>query len=517
MATSLLMTDGYKLSMAEAGWPLRRETFYCSHRRGGPQVVPFDAVAEVKALLPRVTNDDVSWLAQNGYEVGAGCRAALSMHDAVTVRALPKGSVFWPREPIFSVTGPSALVSWLEPLVLQWHYRIQVATLAAFAPEQLLTGLANVTCMKQRELALESLDAADATSPPMRVDSEGYRARVTARARELVEIVSDPERIFEVGLRSASSMEQHLLALEACKAAGVTRTSNVWGARQLGLVPVGTMGHEHVQRFGSDEAAFRAMSERRPHRSNYLLDTFDTFRSGIPAALELIAERPGEHDSIRYDSGDKEAQYRFAAERSKALGVRPVQILEDSFDAELTRKFEALRLEVGWKPEEQVYGYGGYLVAATSGSALTRDRVAAVYKLSQTGKRPTMKFGNDAGAGSRVCPGAPSRFGASSMRRAPWGSSDRRVKRLRAGTACSPAMPARSRSSRRSASLWRISASSSRRRPRRWWRSSRRRRSHERPGRNRSAGHVARADLRRRHVFPCAARRGRAPGSAVLA
>ena len=30
----MLATDGYKLSMAEAGWPLRRETFYCSHRKG---------------------------------------------------------------------------------------------------------------------------------------------------------------------------------------------------------------------------------------------------------------------------------------------------------------------------------------------------------------------------------------------------------------------------------------------------------------------------------------------------
>ena len=35
MSTSLIHTDGYKFSMAEAGWPLRRETFYYCHRRGG--------------------------------------------------------------------------------------------------------------------------------------------------------------------------------------------------------------------------------------------------------------------------------------------------------------------------------------------------------------------------------------------------------------------------------------------------------------------------------------------------
>jgi nicotinic acid phosphoribosyltransferase len=410
MNASLLMTDGYKLSMAEAGWPLRKETFYSSHRRGGPQVVPFDAVAEVKALLPALAGEDVRFLAEHGYEAGAGFRAAMGRHGEVVVRALPKGSVFYPREPIFSVTGPSALVSWLEPLVLQWHYRIQVATLAAFEPQSLASALANMTCARQRELALATLDATGTTAPPMQVDSEAYRARVRARVKELVQILGDAGRLFEVGMRSATCLEQHLIALEACKAEGLNRTSHVYAAHQLGMIPVGTMGHEHVQRYGSDDAAFRAMAERRPHRSSFLLDTFDTMKSGIPTALKLIAERPQEGDSIRYDSGDKEAQVRFACEGAKALGVRPVHILEDSFDAELTRKFEALRKEIGVKPHEQVYGYGGYLVAATSGSPLTRDRVSAVYKLSMTGHRATMKFGNESGAGKQSVPGRPVLF-----------------------------------------------------------------------------------------------------------
>jgi nicotinic acid phosphoribosyltransferase len=222
--------------------------------------------------------------------------------------------------------------------------------------------------------------------------------------------VGNPARLFEVGLRAASCLEQHLLALDGIKAAGLTRTSHVWGAQRKGLVPVGTMGHEHVQRYGSDEAAFRAMVERRHQRSSFLLDTFDTITSGIPTAYRIIAERPGQRDSIRYDSGDKVAQYRFAASEAKRLGLRPVQILEDSFDAPLTRQFEALREEVGWKPEEQVYGYGGYLVAQTANTPLTRDRVSAVYKLSQTGAQATMKFGNESGSGKQSLPGRPVLF-----------------------------------------------------------------------------------------------------------
>jgi nicotinate phosphoribosyltransferase len=409
MSTSVLMTDGYKVSMAEAGWPLRRETFYYVHRKG-LGVVPFDLEKELKALLPALAADDLVFLNANQYEPGAAFRAAFARTGELKVSALPKGAAFLPREPVFSVTGPSAVVSWLEPLLLMWSWRIQLATEALLRPQSLPALLSGLTCEAQAELAKRTLDELGVKAPAVTVDSAGYQARVAARARELREIVGDPGRLFEVGLRAASCMEQHLLALAALKGEGVTRTSNIWGAKQLGLVPVGTMGHEHVQRYGSDDAAFRAMAERRPQRSSYLLDTFDTMASGIPAAFALIAERPNEKDSIRYDSGDKEAQYRFAAAEAKKLGIRPVQILEDGFDAPQTRRFEVLRQEVGWKPEEQVYGYGGYFIAGPTGSPLTRDKVAAVYKLSQTGHRPTMKFANEAGSGKQSVPGRPVLF-----------------------------------------------------------------------------------------------------------
>lgn len=408
MATPLLVTDGYKFSMAEAGWPLRRETFYGSHRKGGLQVLPFDVEAELRKLLPTPGPEDWAYLAAHDYELGSAGKAAF--RGPLEVRALPRFAVFHDREPLFSVTGPSTLVSWLEPLVLMWSYRIQVATTALLRPGELPGAVGTVTCEAQRELVRETLDVVGVKAPPIVVDSDGYVARVRRRVEELVEVLGTPARLFEVGLRAASCVEQHLLALEGAKLAGLTRTSHVYGAQRLGLVPVGTMGHEHVQRYGSDEAAFRAMVERRHQRSSFLLDTFDTLTSGIPTAYRLIAERAAAGDSIRYDSGDKVVQYRFAIAEARRLGIEPVQILEDGFDLPQTRQFEALRQELGWPAEKQVYGYGGYLVAQTSGSPLTRDRVAAVYKLSQTGSTPTMKFGNEAGQGKQSVPGRPVLF-----------------------------------------------------------------------------------------------------------
>ncbi len=399
MRPSLLATDGYKLSMAEAGWPLRQETFYYAHRRGGPQLLPVDVPALVAGMLPTLAPGDDEYLTSVDYEMGAGFKAAIAA-GAVRTCALPKGSWFLPLEPVLSVTGPSALVSWLEPLLLQLNYRIQIATLARRDPAALARAVAVVSCKRERDIVAETLDAVGVQMPPVRVDGEAYFAEVRSRARELCE-TAGAERVFEVGLRSASCFEQHLVALEAVKEAGILRTSNVAGARALGMSPIGTMGHEHVQRYGSDLEAFRAMRDRRPARSSYLLDTFDAIGSGIPAALALIEQNPKRRDSVRYDSGDQIEQMTRVHEAGRARGLSPVHILEDGYDVARTREMEAVRERLGIDRADVFYGYGGSLVAR---GELTRDRVAAVYKLTETDGLPVMKFSVPS---KRSVPGKP--------------------------------------------------------------------------------------------------------------
>lgn len=410
---SILATDGYKFSMAQAGWPLREETFYYSHRQGGPHYLPFDVEETIKAMLPVARGSgwaaDAAFLEESGYHMGGAFWAALRNTDALTIKALPKGSWFFDREPVFTITGPSALVSWLEPLVLQLHYRIQVATIAKTAPEKLPEVIGRVTCFEQAEIVRETLAAVGVKAPDITIEEGAYQEHVATRVAELIRIVEDPTRVFEVGMRAASCPAQHRLALEAAKEVGLLATSNVELARLLGLKAVGTMGHEHVQRYGSDEVAYRAMRDRFPGPSSFLLDTFDTVRSGLPNALALIQEDPSRRDTIRFDSGDKRTQYLIALSMGASMGVTPRFILEDSFNAEKTRDFEALREMMGVKMEDQLYGYGGYIVKAP-GDPLTRDRVAAVYKLTQTGKTPTMKFGDEPGAGKESIPGKPVLF-----------------------------------------------------------------------------------------------------------
>ena len=51
-APSVTMTDAYKLAMAQAGFPLRTETFYFSFRKPGWYRIPFDLESAIRALVP---------------------------------------------------------------------------------------------------------------------------------------------------------------------------------------------------------------------------------------------------------------------------------------------------------------------------------------------------------------------------------------------------------------------------------------------------------------------------------
>ena len=72
VAISVLQTDGYKFSMAEAGWPLRKETFFYCHRKGGPQVLPVDVQSYVRSILPSPEAGDYEYLSTHDYDMGAG-------------------------------------------------------------------------------------------------------------------------------------------------------------------------------------------------------------------------------------------------------------------------------------------------------------------------------------------------------------------------------------------------------------------------------------------------------------
>jgi nicotinic acid phosphoribosyltransferase len=391
------MTDAYKFAMAQAGEPMRPETFYLSFRRPGSYLIPFDMRKVVKALCPSIpTRSEQRFLARHGYALDVEMLQALAGH--VETWAPPRGAWVREGEPILRITGPSFLVSWLEAMVIWLHYPIQVAT------EAVLHGRRSFACTCEDEaeitrLAVEAAGIQDELH--VEVDTPAYARVVRANAQKLAKDLDGTlARVFEVGMRGASCMQMHRIALEEIRELHVAGSSNLHLARELDLLPVGTTGHEHQLRYGDDKVAFRAVRDRRAGSPSYLFDTFDALQLGIPAAIEVLREKPEIRASVRFDSGDTRAQLEAFA----AAGVDPTYIFMDGINPAKVRDLCELQRELVPEARPFLFGVGGYLVGRAAPSPLTRDRVSAVYKLCDSGGRPVMKFSVP---GKESVPGRP--------------------------------------------------------------------------------------------------------------
>lgn len=404
-ARPALWTDRYKLLMAEAGFPLREESFVLSFRRGGPFYVPMDLKAWIHSLRPAPPSvEDLQWVAEsNGLNLGQGYRHALREGE-IQVDCLPQGAWFRDQEPIAVVTGPSALVSTMEATVIgETAFRIQVATLAKkhqlglLSAAELRARLERVTCPQEAEIVGQTLDQVGVARFEIRIETKAFQAHVRSRCTEILTLLNgESARIAEGGLRSATCPQNHTLAVQAAQEAGWMATSNVWLAKELGMKAVGTTGHEHTQRHGSDLAAFEAATDRVPGNVTLLLDTYSTRHSGIPRAIQVMKRWQPRLLSARPDcEPTQEGDVHMMLASLKEAGLDGGISLSGGFDAERTARFEDIRRFHDWPAERFSYLYGGFAVKSQL-PLPTRSKASAVFKVCRSAGRPTMKFSDGA-------------------------------------------------------------------------------------------------------------------------
>lgn len=395
MKPSVLMTDAYKLPMAQAGFPLRTESFYLSFRKQGAYYIPFDIAEILRALLPTgqgvtlIEDQFLRGYESNGYDLSPAMIKALD--GKVTVTCPPKGSWVYGKEPLAVVQGPGFKVSWLEPMCIWLHFPIQIAT-AAMKGERAF----KATCKSEAfiiQLTLDACGILDATVTTHKVE---YQQACEQNARELREAVG-PASLFEVGMRAATCMEMHEIALQACKANGINSTSNLFLAHKLGMRPVGTTGHEHQQRWavlaGSDlpdVAGYRAIRDMRSRSPSYLPDTVDADNMGLPAAVQIIRETPDRECFVRFDQRDK-IPSQLAWLHAQVADYPVDYVFEDGIRPESAKAIRSVCDQLGIASKRQHFGSGGFLVV-WGGSPFQRDAVQAVYKLTETGGVPVMKL-----------------------------------------------------------------------------------------------------------------------------
>lgn len=114
--------------------------------------------------------------------------------------------------------------------------------------------------------------------------------------------------IIEMGARRAHGVSSANLGARAAYIGGADLTSNTYADRHLLIPASGTMAHSWIQLFDTEYDAFKAYAESYPNNSTFLLDTYDTLKSGVPNAIKVIKEvllpKGVKTCAVRIDSGD---------------------------------------------------------------------------------------------------------------------------------------------------------------------------------------------------------------------
>jgi nicotinate phosphoribosyltransferase len=134
------------------------------------------------------------------------------------------------------------------------------------------------------------------------VNFQSLIATKTAR----VWLASGKGSIMEFGLRRAQGWDGAMSASRAAFIGGASGTSNVLAGKTFGIPVMGTMAHSWIMAHDSEEAAFAAYAAMYPDRTVFLIDTYDTLKSGVLNAIKVgkhLAAR-GKNFGVRLDSGD---------------------------------------------------------------------------------------------------------------------------------------------------------------------------------------------------------------------
>ncbi|MGL4982523.1 MAG: nicotinate phosphoribosyltransferase [Treponemataceae bacterium] len=217
------------------------------------------------------------------------------------------------------------------------------------------------------------------------VNFQSLIATKTAR----VWLASQKGHIMEFGLRRAQGSDGAMSASRASFIGGASSTSNSLSGKEFGIPIQGTMAHSWIMSFDSELEAFQSYAEIYPNDSTFLIDTYDTLKSGIVNAIE-VGKSLNEKKSrfgVRLDSGD--IQYLSTQVRKKL----DLANCTDAFIAvsnELDE--EIIETLIQQKAPIDSWGVGTHLVTGGSDSSFT-----GVYKLASRMSKDgqfisTMKF-----------------------------------------------------------------------------------------------------------------------------
>ena len=323
-----LHTDAYELSMMQTYWKQglanRRAVFEAFFRK-----MPFQNGYAVFAGLDHIiryvkqlhfTDSDIDYLKSTNQFDEDFLEYLRNFKFTGSIRSFEEGDFVFNHEPIFQVDAPIIEGQLIETAVLNiLNYQIMVAT----------------------------------------------------KASRIKAIVGD-QSVMEFGSRRAQELDAAIWGTRAAYIGGFNATSNVRAGKLFGIPISGTHAHALVQAYRNDYDAFKAYAET--HRDCvFLVDTFDTLKSGVPTAIRVAKEFGDKINfiGVRIDSGDMAYLSKRVRKMLDDAGFKDVKIFASNGLDEKT--IQNLKMQ-GAKID--VWGIGTKLI-----TAYDQPTLGAVYKL----------------------------------------------------------------------------------------------------------------------------------------
>lgn len=200
-----------------------------------------------------------------------------------------------------------------------------------------------------------------------------FQTLIASKASRIKNIVGS-DTAMEFGTRRAQEMDAAIWGTRAAYVAGFDATSNVKAGKMFGIPISGTHAHAFVQAYSDEYTAFKKYGET--HKDCvFLVDTYDTLKSGVPTAIKVAQELGDKINfkGIRLDSGDLAYLSKEARKMLDEAGFKNAKIYASN---DLDEQTISSLKEQGAKID--VWGIGTKLITAYDQPAL-----GGVYKLVQ--------------------------------------------------------------------------------------------------------------------------------------
>ncbi|HZH58618.1 MAG TPA: nicotinate phosphoribosyltransferase [Metabacillus sp.] len=199
-----------------------------------------------------------------------------------------------------------------------------------------------------------------------------YQTLIATKAARIKQVVGD-DTVMEFGTRRAHELDAAIWGTRAAFIGGFQATSNVRAGKLFDIPVSGTHAHAFVQAYKDEYIAFHKYA-RRHKECVFLVDTYDTLKSGVPNAIKVAKELGDqiEFKGIRLDSGDLAYLSKEARKMLDQAGFHDTKIIASNDLDESTiinLKSQGAKIDI--------WGIGTKLITAYDQPAL-----GAVYKLA---------------------------------------------------------------------------------------------------------------------------------------